>query len=187
MREVVIVDGARTTFGKMGGALKDISAEELGGLCLKGLLNKTKILEKTNVDSVFAGSAHGVSFPRNPAKWICHHAKMPYQTSATFVEMQCASAIEACNLAAAKIMSGQADVMIIGGMESHSQEPAKFSMSLQPYRKNPPSYLVPQLAPFNDQDISMGLTAENLQKIYQISRQEQDEFAYRSQYLARKA
>lgn len=186
-REVVIVYGVRTAFGRMGGTIRDITAEQLGGICLKGLLDKTNILDKGKVDDIFAGCAHGVSYARNPARWAMLYAKMPYETSATFIEMQCASAINALNFAAWKILTNNADIIIIGGMESHSQEPAKFSMSLQPYRKNPPAYLVPQLAPYPEEDISMGMTAENLQQKYDISRKEQDEFAFRSQTLAKKA
>ena len=58
-REVVIVDGVRTAFGRMGGTMKDFYASELGGIGLEGLLDKTKITEKAHVDSFFLGSAAG--------------------------------------------------------------------------------------------------------------------------------
>ena len=60
-RDVVIVDGVRTAFGRMGGTLKDIYASKLGGIGIDGLLEKTKIKEKAHVDSVFLGSATGCS------------------------------------------------------------------------------------------------------------------------------
>ena len=191
-REVVIVEGVRTAFGKMGGTLKDFTAEELAGIGLKGLAEKTKICEKSHVDNVFLGSAFGCSHAINPARWSLLYAGLPEATSASYVEMQCGSAIDAINHAAWKILSNQADVIIAGGMEAYSQVPAKFSMSAHPYRMEPPKALDFWLSPVAEGEeligpSDMGITAENLQVKYNISRQAQDEFAFRSQTLARDA
>ena len=131
-REVVIVDGIRTAFGKMGGSLKDFSAEELAGIGIKALVEKTKIHEKGRVDSVFLGSAFGCSHAINPARYSLLYAGLPESTSASYIEMQCGSAIDAINHAAWKIICNQANVIIAGGMEAYSQVPAKFSMSVEP-------------------------------------------------------
>lgn len=189
-REVVIVEVVRTAFGKMGGALKDFTAEELGGIALKGLLEKTGIAEKTHVDTVFAGSAFHPAHAINGARWVCLHAGLPFSTSASFVELQCGSSIDSINHAAWKILCNQAEVVIAGGMESFSQLPVKFSTSQDPYRLKPPKLLEFELEPPSKErrtyaPFEMGLTAENLQAMYDISREEQDEFAYRSQSLAR--
>jgi len=191
-REVVIVEGVRTAFGKMGGKLKDFTAEELAGIGIKALVNKTKIHEKSHIDNVFLGSAFGCSHAINPARWSLLYAGLPESTSASYVEMQCGSAIDAINHAAWKILCNQADIIIAGGMEAYSQVPAKFSMSVEPYKMNPPKPLDFWLTPVavGDKFIGpsdMGVTAEHLQVKYDISRQAQDEFAYRSQSLARKA
>ena len=186
-RDVVFVDGARTAFGKMGGSLRNFKAEELAGIGIKGLLKKTKINEKCHVDSVFLGSAAHCSQAGNPARWALLYAGLPYETSASYVEMQCGSAIDAINHAAWKIMANHADVVIAGGMEAYSQIPAKFSMSLEPYRLNPPMPMKNQLSPNVEEQLVMGDTAENLQEIYKIPRSASDEFAFRSQSLARKA
>jgi acetyl-CoA C-acetyltransferase len=187
IQEVVLVDGARTAFGRMGGTLKDIFCSALGGLALKGLVEKTRITEKGHVDCVFAGSAAHCQQSLNPARWAVLAAGLPYQTSASYIEMQCGSAIDAINHAAWKIMTGNAEVVIAGGMESYSQMPAKFSMSVTPYKLNPPLPVMQTLSPVAAECINMGITAENLQQAYNISRNAADEFAYHSQQRANAA
>jgi len=191
-REVVLIDGARTAFGRLGGSLKDFTAEELGSIALKGLIDKTKICERGKVDSVFAGSAFHMARAINPARWIVLDAGLPVTTTASYVEMQCGSAIDGINHAAWKILCGHADVIIAGGLESFSQLPFKFSSSPTPYRIAPPKVLEYQLQPTPKEGraylpFEMGLTAENLHEMYSISREEQDQFAFRSQTLAKKA
>ena len=191
-REVVFVEAVRTPFGKMGGALKDFTAEELGAITLKGLVDKTKICERGRVDSVFAGSAFPVSHAINPARWIALKAGLPVSTTASGVELQCGSAIDAINHAAWKILAGAADCIIAGGMESFSQFSFRYSASTPPFRLTPPRLLDYQLQPPPEQGrayapFDMGLTADMLAETYRISRQAQDEFAFRSQTLARKA
>lgn len=184
-REVVFVDAVRTAFGRMGGTLRDIPATKLASIAIKGLVEKTKILEKGKVDSVFMGIAAHCSVAVNPARWALLDAGLPYETSASYVEMQCGSAIDSINHAAWKILCGQADVIIAGGSEAYSQIPVKFSMSTPPYKLIPPMPLRTTLSPRDDEAIGMGITAENLQKMYDIPRAASDEFAYNSQMRAK--
>ena len=186
-REVVLVDGMRTAFGRMGGTIRDIFASQLGGIALKGLLDKTKILEKGHVDSVFAGAETHCSQAWNPARWMSLAAGLPYETSASYVEMQCGSAIDSINHAAWKILANQADIVIAGGMESYSQMAFKYSASNQPYKLIPPLPMIPSLSPVAEENIGMGLTAENLQEQYDIHREDADEFAVNSQMRAKAA
>lgn len=186
-REVVFVEGMRTAFGRMGGTLRDFTAEQLAGIGIKGLVEKTKIKEKGKVDSVFLGSAAHCSRAMNPARWALLYAGLPYETSASYVEMQCGSAIDSINHAAWKILANHADIIIAGGMEAYSQIPVKFSMSVPPYKLIPPMPLGNELSPVPEECIGMGITAENLQKMYNIPRQASDEFALRSQVQAKKA
>lgn len=192
-KEVVFIDGARTAFGRLGGSLKDFMAEELGSIALKGLVEKTKICERGIVDSVFAGSAFHASRALNPARWIVLDAGLPVTTTASYIEMQCGSAIDCINHAAWKMLCGAADCVIAGGMESFSQLPFKYSSSPAPYRISPPKLFEYQLQPGSREGrrtyapFEMGLTAENLAEKYSISRMEQDKFAFRSQTLAKKA
>ncbi len=187
--EVVFVDGVRSAFGTLGRSLRSFTMEQLGGFVLAGLLKKTQILARgAKVDSVFAGSAMGGTSAVNPARWVSLAGGLPQDTAASYVEMQCGSAIDSINHAAWRILAGHADVMIAGGMESYSQTCAKFSMSVEPYRMIPPSPIPTSLAPSMDPaTMNMGLTAEALQQKYGISRQSQDAFALRSQILARYA
>ncbi|MFH0731280.1 MAG: acetyl-CoA C-acyltransferase, partial [Pseudomonadota bacterium] len=99
-REVVFVDGVRTAFGRMGGTLKDIISSKLGGIAIKGLVEKTRITEKGRVDSVILGSAIPCSHAGNPARWAALEAGLGYDVSASYVEMQCGSAIDSINHAA---------------------------------------------------------------------------------------
>jgi len=186
-REVVIVDGVRTAFGRMGGSLKDIIASKLATIGINGLLEKTKINEKALVDSVFLGSAIGCSHSGNPARYAVLGSKLGYETSASYVEMQCGSAIDSINHAAWKIIANQADIIIAGGMESYSQIGVKFSMSTPPFKMIPPMPIMPQMSPVPEECIGMGITAENLQEQYNIPREASDELAYNSQMRAKAA
>jgi len=187
-REVVFIDGMRTAFGTLGRTLRNFTAEELGGLALKGLLDKTKIMEKGTVDAVFAGSALGCSSAINPARWMSLAAGMPMSTSASYVEMQCGSAIDSINHAAWRILADNADIMIAGGMESYSQATCKFSMATEPFRMIPPMPIPTSLSPTKDAaTMNMGIVAETMQQMWNIPRQAQDEFGLRSQVLAKRA
>jgi len=188
-REVVFVDGMRTAFGTLGKTLSGILGEEMAGLCMKGLIERSKILEKGGVvDCCFMGSAIGPLTAINGARWPTLAAGLPDTTSASYVEMQCGSAIDSINHAAWKILAGQADIIIAGGYKSYSSAPARFPMNTPPFRMIPPLPVAPSLAPSRDAaTMNMGLTAEALQKMYNIPRQAQDEFAYRSQMRTKKA
>ncbi len=188
-REVVFTGGIRTAFGTLGKTLRNMMGEELAGLAMKGLLEKTKVLEKGGiVDSVFMGSAIGGNTAINPARWAVLASGLPESTSASYIEMQCGSAIDSINHAAWKILAGQADIMIAGGFESYSQAPCRFPMTTEPFRMIPPMPIAYSRAPSRDAaTMYMGFTAESLQKMYNISREVQDEFSYRSQQRAKKA
>jgi acetyl-CoA acetyltransferase family protein len=188
-REVVFVEGIRTAFGTLGKTLRNILGEELAGMTIKGLVEKSKVIEKGGViDAVFMGSAIGPNTAINPARWAVLAAGLPLGTSASYIEMQCGSAIDSINHAAWRILAGQADIMIAGGFESYSQAPARFSMSQEPFRMIPPMPIAFSSSPTRDAaTMNMGLTAEALQKMYNISREAQDEFAFRSQQRTRKA
>jgi acetyl-CoA C-acetyltransferase len=188
-REVVFVDGIRTAFGTLGKTLRGILGEELAGMTIKGLVERSKVIEKGGVvDCVFMGSAIGPSVAINGARWPVLASGLPMSTSASYIEMQCGSAIDSINHAAWKILAGQADIMIAGGYESYSQAPCRFPMNTEPFRMIPPMPIAYSLSPTRDAaTMNMGLTAEALQKMYNISRQAQDEFAFNSQQRTKKA
>ena len=183
MRDVVIVEGCRSAFGKMGGGLKKLSASELASFVVKGLTERTKLLEKTKLDGVFAGTAFSDCQTNTPGRYTVLDAVLPIEVPGTTVEMQCGSAISAINLAACKIACGMADAIIAGGMESHSTRYAKFSMCTEPYRLIPPAAIPNKLAVDPAQNGSMIANNDLMAKTWNISREECDEYALRSQQL----
>jgi len=188
-REVVFVEGIRTAFGTFGKTLRGILGEEIAGMTIKGLVEKSRVLEKGGVvDCCFMGSAIGPTTAINGARWPVLASGLPQSTSASYIEMQCGSAIDSINHAAWKILAGQADIIIAGGYESYSNAPCRFPMNTEPYRLIPPMPIAFSQSPTRDAaTMNMGLTAEKLQQMYNISRQAQDEFSYRSQQRSQKA
>lgn len=187
MREVVFVDGARSAFCNLGGGLRDLASTEIAGFTIKGLLERTKILERGKVDGVIAGNALRDARSSNPARYATLAAGLPVETEAHFVEMQCGSAITSVNHAAAMIASGYADVLIVGGMESYSTLLAEFDMNIPPYKLIPPIPLASHLAPTPEEDIDMIHVSDGMAKQWNISRTQCDEFAARSQERLQKA
>ena len=164
MRVVVIIDGVRTAFGKRGGVFRTLTPSDLAGKTIKGLCDKTGILEKAKVDSVFAGCAWGDIDCNNFARYSMLKAGLPYETSATYIEMQCGSSIACINNAALQIAAGVIDVAIAGGAETHSTTACKFPTFAQPYREEPPKAAKNRLAPTDDQDISMIEVSDGMAK-----------------------
>lgn len=153
MRNVVIVDGVRTGFGKMGGALRQFSLSDLAAKAIDGLLDKTQLLERGGkVDGVYMGSALHDHATLAPARMSVLKSKLDYDVWTSYVERQCGSAIDSINHAAAAIMVGTADIMIAGGSESYSQLYSKFSMCVEPYKLIPPMPITQQLAPVPEDD-----------------------------------
>ena len=185
MREVVFVDGMRTPFGKQGGTLKDIFATDLGAMTVKALVAKTQIYERGGkVDSVMCGSAAHCPHSVSPARYVAMAAGLPFETSASYVEMQCGSAIDAINHAAWKILAGAADVIVAGGMESHSQKYVRYSTCVQPYKGIGPQIITPIMHNDPAQRIPMLEISDNMAAQWGITREECDAFAYRSQMRA---
>ena len=181
MRDVVFVDAARTEFANMGGGLRDLSAGELAGFAIHGLVEKSKISEKGKVDAVYMGNALRDKKALDIARYATLKAGLPVETEAHFVEMQCGSAITCINHAASQIALGYADVTIAGGAESYSTMPIYYPSWLQPYRMQMPMPIGIHCAPDAEEDISMIEISDKMAKVWGISREECDEFAVRSQ------
>ena len=184
MRNAVLVDGVRTGFGKIGGSLKQFTMTDLASFALKGLLDKTGILERGHLDGFYFGGAFYDPETHAPARYTALKCGLTDVWS-DFIERQCGSGIECINQAAANIMVGNADVIIAGGAESFSRVSAKISMSTEPYKMTPPTIHWPsKLAPNPEDNLDMIATAELVAKLYNITRQDCDEFACRSQHRA---
>jgi len=187
MREVVIVDGARSAFTNFGGGLRTLASVDIAAHVVNGLLDRTKVLERGTVDSLIAGCALGDMKSKATARYIVLQSKLPVECSGTFVEMQCGSAITGLNHAAWKIMSGMADVVIVGGMESYSTMTAKFPMSRPQYKLIPPYPMAPALTPNKERNIDMISISDKMAVRWNVTRGEADEFAARSQERLAKA
>jgi len=181
VREVVFVDGARSAFCNMGGGLRDLSATEIAGFVIRGLVQKTGILERGRVDAFIAGNALRDMKSSDPARYAALCGGLPVDVEAHYVEMQCGSAITSINHAAAMIGSGYGDVMIVGGMESYSTMCAEFSMNIPPYKLIPPIPIAPRLSPNQEEDIPMTMVSDRMAKIWGVTREEADAYALRSQ------
>ena len=187
MRNVVFVDGVRTPFGKMGGGLRQFWPTDLAGFAIKGLVERTKILERSTIDNVFIGAALGDGHTNSIARVAMLSAGLPKEVAASFIEVQCGSAIDCVNHAAWKIATGNADVVIAGGCESYSQRFAKFSMCVEPYKLIPPTAIPGVLSPVKEESTDMITNSDLMAKRWDISREACDEFAVRSQHLAQEA
>src|SRR6267378_3408561 len=189
MKEVVLIDGARTPFGTFGGALRDISATDLGVIAAKAALERSKVDPK-QIDQVIFGNVLQTS---GDAVYLARHiglkAGIPKEAPALTVNRLCGSGLQAILLAAQEIQLGQAEFVLAGGAENMSMAPhmirgARWGLPLGEQKLE--DYLwVALVDTYNG--LGMANTAENLGRKYGIARQAADEFAYRSHMLAAKA
>ncbi|MBA2871453.1 acetyl-CoA acyltransferase [Anoxybacillus calidus] len=179
MREAVIVAGARTPVGKAKkGTLANVRPDDLGALVVKETLKRAGNYEG-NIDDLIIGCAmpeaeQGLNLARN----IGALAGLPYTVPAITINRYCSSGLQAIAYAAERIMLGQSDTIIAGGVES---------MSLVPMMGHVvrPNVKIAENAP--EYYMSMGHTAEQVAKKYSVSREDQDAFAVRSHQRAAKA
>ena len=186
MTNIVIVDGVRTPFGRLGGGLKQFHPADLGAIAIKSLIERTKIDPK-EIDAVYFGSANGDGRCPNFSRFASLKAGLPYEVSAVAVEMQCGTAIACLNQAAYRILAGDAECIVVGGAESFSQRYVKFSTSQEPYKMLPPTAFASNLAPDPEDNIVMLEVADRMAEKWGISREDCDAFALRSQQLAKAA
>jgi len=174
--KVVIVSAARTAVGRAGRwTLKNTRPDELAVAALRGVLEGLPQFDPDVVDDVIIGCAtHEGPQGYNVARIASLRAGFPVSVPALTINRFCASGLETIAMGAEQILSGRAEVVVAGGVESMSQVP--FGVNLSP---NP---TLIEHAP--DAYLSMGLTAENLARKYDISRSVQDAYAYQSHHKA---
>jgi len=177
MREAVIVDAVRTPIARAHpekGWFKDIRSDELGVIVIRELLNRTKI-DPAQIEDVILGCATQCGEQAmNIARYIAIMAGLPFGVAAQTINRQCASGMTAVHSAAQAIIAGYGDVFIAGGIEHMTHLPEGTGADLNPKR----------FAFIERSSSSMGLTAENLAEMYNISRVEQEEYALRSHQKA---
>lgn len=186
MREVVITSALRTPLGSLGGSLKNISAIELGTIVVKNILNQTNV-QPQMIDEVIFGNVLHAGLGQNVARQIAINAGLPVEATAYTLDMVCGSGLKAIEQAVQSVLLGDAEIVIAGGTENMSQagyvvKDHRFGGRLGD------SSLIDTLT--NDgltdafNHYHMGITAENVAKKYNISREEQDRFAAESQRRA---
>ena len=186
---VVIVAAARTAVGSFNGSLAGISAADLGAIVIGDLLKKTNLAPEA-IDEVILGQVLTASTGQNPARQAVIKAGLPQTTPALTINKVCGSGLKAVHLAVQAIKCGDADVIIAGGQENMSQAPHALPNSRNGQRMGDWQMTDTMIkdglwCAFND--FHMGITAENVANRYEISRDEQDTFALRSQNLAEEA
>src|SRR5579872_6686280 len=125
MEDVVIAAPVRTPFGRLLGSLKDVSAVELGATVIRAVIDRAG-LEPGQIDQVIMGTVVTAGQGQVPARQAAFKAGLPPQVSAITINKVCASALKAVNLGAQMIRTGDADVVVAGGMESMTQAPFLF-------------------------------------------------------------
>jgi acetyl-CoA C-acetyltransferase len=180
---IVIVAAARTAVGNFGGTLSSLPAHTLGAAVIADLINRAGI-KPEQVDEVILGQVLTAGTGQNPARQASIIAGLPNSVPSMTINKVCGSGLKAVHLAAQAIKCGDADIIIAGGQESMSLSPHLLPKSRNGQKmgdwKMQDSMIVDGLwDAFND--YHMGITAENIAKEYNISREEQDEFAAKSQ------
>lgn len=187
--EVVIVSAVRTAIGSFGGSLQNVSAPSLGGVVIKGALEKAGV-DVNQVDEVIMGNVLQAGLGQNPARQAAIAAGLPQEVSALTINKVCGSGLKAVHLATQAILAGDAEVVVAGGMENMSQAPYLLNGARNGFKMGNQNLVDSMIqdglwCAFND--YHMGITAENLCDTYNISREEQDEFAAWSQQKAQAA
>ncbi|MBS60374.1 MAG: acetyl-CoA C-acyltransferase [Anaerolineaceae bacterium] len=178
MRQAVIVSGARTAVGKaIKGSLRNYRSDEMGATVVRELFRQTEgKVVPTDVDDVIIGCAMPEACQgMNIARIISLRAGLPVEVPAQTINRFCASGLQTIATASEMIVAGSADIVVAGGVETMSMVP------MTGYRYSPNPHMSVNYPEFY---MSMGLTAERVAKIYGISREDQDEFALRSHWLA---
>jgi acetyl-CoA acyltransferase len=177
MRNAVIISAVRTAVGKAPkGSLRSTRPDDLAAVAIKGALDKVSSLNHAEIEDVIMGCAMPEAEQgMNVARIAALRAGLPIESAAMTVNRFCASGLQAIALAADRIRSGSADIIVAGGTESMSMVPMGGNkVSINPWLEehHPGSYL------------SMGLTAERVARHYGISREEADQFALESHQRA---
>ena len=181
MKDVVIVAGARTPIGNFGGALKDITAHKLGELVVREVMSRAG-LDPELVDEVIIGCVGQSSDAANIARVIGLMAGLPVRTPAYSVQRNCSSGLQSFVNAYQNIQSQDADVQVVGGVESMSRAPFISRDMRWGKRLRHAEFIDSIWEGFTDPVCGqlMGRTAENLAEDYGIGREEQDRFAVES-------
>ncbi|MFS0575431.1 thiolase family protein [Sporosarcina sp. 179-K 3D1 HS] len=184
MTEPVIVSAVRTAIAKQGGALSEVPFYEYGAEVMTEAVKRAQ-LKKEEIDDVIYGNC--LSGGGNAARMTLLEAEFPVTVPGLTIDRQCGSSINSVALAADLIRAGRGTIFVAGGVESMSRSPHLLAPASRTYDRQPPTFVKRQLSPTKIGDPPMGITAENLAEEYNISREEQDNYAAESQRRMAKA
>lgn len=187
--DVVVVSASRTPIGSFGGTLSTLSAVDLGSIVIKDVINKAGV-KPEQVDEVIMGHVLQAGLGQNTARQSAIKAGLPNFVPAMTINKVCGSGLKSVHLAAQAILTGDAEIVVAGGMENMSQAPYLSMDARTGYRMGHKTMIDSMVhdglwCAFND--YHMGITAENLCDQFNLTRTEQDEFAAKSQKKAAKA
>lgn len=195
MQNAFIIDAIRTPVGKFKGTLAAVRPDDLAAMTIKELIVRNPSLDPANIADVILGNANGAGEEnRNVARMSLLLAGLPYSVPGETVNRLCSSGLSSVIAASRALMLEDGDVMIAGGVENMSRSPYVISKSAKPWGNDAQMFdssfgwrfVNPKMEEMYGTD-GMGQTAENLVEKYGISREDQDQFAYRSQMKATKA
>ncbi len=188
MTDIVIASAARTPVGSFNGAFAALAAHDLGKVAIQAALARAKV-EASEVDEVIMGQVLAAGAGQNPARQASVNAGIPVERTAFGINQLCGSGLRAVALAAQQIATGDASIVVAGGQESMTQAP--HCQNLRGGQKMGDLTLIDTMIKDGLWDAfhgyHMGSTAENVAQKFQITREQQDEFAYHSQRKAGEA
>src|SRR5690625_2093365 len=182
MKRAVIVSGARTPFGRFGGGLKDVSATKLGGIAIREAIDRAE-LDESEVDEVIMGTVLQGGQGQIPSRQAARKAGLPWEVKTETINKVCASGLRAVTLADQLIRLGEEDIIVAGGMESMSNAPYVLKDARWGHRmgnREVVDLMIHDGLTCSFEGVHMGnygnLTADH----FNVSREAQDEWAYRS-------
>src|SRR5271156_4071875 len=180
--DVVIISGCRTAVGKFQGSLTDFSAPQLGAVVVREAVKRAGV-SSDQVDECIMGNVLPAGLGQNPARQAAIFGGLPPEVSALTINKVCGSGLKAVALAAQAVQTGNAEIVVAGGMESMTNAPYLLPQARQGYRLGNGT-LVDSVVNdglwdhYNDQH--MGISAENVAEKHTITRERQDQFAVES-------
>ena len=189
MKKVYILGACRTAIGKFGGALSSVPAVDLGAIVIKEAIRRAGLSVK-DINHVYMGCVIQAGLGQNVARQAAIKAGLLTETTAETINVVCGSGLDAVNSAARMIQTGDADIVVAGGMENMSMAPYALKQARFGYRMGNAPMIDTMV---NDalwdvfNDYHMGITAENICEKWKITRNELDEFSALSQLKAEKA
>ncbi|MFC7370082.1 acetyl-CoA C-acyltransferase [Fictibacillus iocasae] len=196
MKEVVIIDAVRTPIGRYKGGLKTVRPDDLAAVVIRALMERNPEVPGDKVEEVILGNANGAGEDnRNVARMAALLANLPVEVGGTTINRLCGSGLDAVMYAARAIMAGEGEIFIAGGTESMTRAPLVMAKPDTEFPRGDMKmfdttigwrFVNPLMHEKHGTD-SMPQTAENVASRFGVTREEQDEFAFKSQQKARRA